>query len=159
MAYYKWLAADGPVYGEGTYDLSGAWQPRIDGKLTACEHGYHVLTAEQVAYWRGDGLIEIEPKDIEIEQHDKCVCRTWRLVRRLKWTRQDMLDCTQADAAAASYAAATAANARCADADAAYAAYAANARCVDADAAAAAARADRARQRAWIEARIGEKFT
>ena len=172
--YYKWLAAEGPVYGVGGYARPGEWQPRMEGPLVVCRHGYHILTAEQVSLWCGDALIEVEPQAVEISESEKCVCRTWREVRRFRWTRKDMVAYAQAcaeraskhaaaaRAAAARATAATAtAAAAVAAADAAGAARAATA--ADAAAAAAAvAAADVADecgwQRAWIEDRIGERL-
>ena len=136
--YYKWLANDKPVYGTGNYNLAGGWQSCIEGELKACVNGYHVMTADQVSSWCGDGLIEIEPQDIEIAQDDKCVCRSWRMVRRLKWTRADMVDYAKwcAGRAKGYVDAADAAAARCAD----------------------ARKSERAAQREWIETKIGEKL-
>lgn len=89
--YYKWLANNNPIYGKGTYAKPGEWQPRIDGKLLPCVRGYHIMTAAQVSFWCGTELIEVEPQDVKIVQYDKCVCRTWREIKRFKWSRADML--------------------------------------------------------------------
>ena len=89
--YYKWMADGKPIYAAGSYAPPGEWQPRIEGELTACRRGYHILTWEQVPYWCGTELIEVEAQDVEIERDDKCVCRTWREVKRYRWSRDDMV--------------------------------------------------------------------
>ena len=87
--YYKWMADGKPVYGEGKYATPGEWQTRIEDDLIPCRRGYHVLIADQVPLWCGTELIEVEAKDVEITQSNKCVCRTWREIRRYQWTGVD----------------------------------------------------------------------
>lgn len=183
MRYYKWMADGKPIYGRGTYAPPGEWQPRIEGELMPCKNGYHILTAEQVPYWCGTELIEVKVRGVEVTQEDKCVCRTWREVKRYRWSRDDMVAYAQwcasrtkkyaaANAAAAAEAAAAAAArdaaaARAADAAASAAAFAVDAAACSAfhaassarNAARAAAEVDeRAAQRMWIEERIGKKL-
>ena len=90
--YYKWMADGKPVYGTGEYATPGEWQTRIKRELQPCRRGYHILTAEQVPYWCGTDLIEVEAQDVEITQEYKCVCRTWREIKRYRWTRDDMVE-------------------------------------------------------------------
>jgi hypothetical protein len=156
--YYKWMADGKPVYGKRKYATPGKWQTRIRGELVPCKTGYHVLTAEQVPSWCGTELIEVEIKGVVIVQDDKCVCRTWREVKRYQWTRDDMIAYAQwcasraeehfARAARASGAAARAAvraaayaasDAADAASDAARAAYASGASHASSEAAVAAA--------------------
>jgi len=159
--YYKWLAADGPVYGDGEYATPGEWQVPIKGKLVPCRHGYHVFTAEQVSFWCGDGLIEVEAQDIEIRQADKCLCRTWREIRRLAWTEDDMIDyglaCGQREGRRFRVQYDPACSLRCIARewatqvrDAAYSAAQAASSGIE------GIRAERKWQRKWIERRIGE---
>lgn len=111
MAYYKWFANRRPIYGTGMYVLDGSWQPRIEGEIEVCTRGYHVCRDQDLAYWRGTELAEVEI-DLEgmIDDGEKVVVRSWRLVRWLAWDRKDMIDCARADAANASNAAANAAS-------------------------------------------------
>jgi len=92
MKYYKWLADNGPISGKGRYAKRRTWQPRIEDKTVEEERGWHILTAKQIAANVGDTLIEVKAKGVEIESDENCVCRTWREVRRLRWTQHDMLD-------------------------------------------------------------------
>ncbi len=182
MRYYKWMADEKPVYGSGVYATPGEWQPRIEGELMPCKNGYHILTAEQVPRWCGTELIEVKVRGVEVTQEDKCVCRTWREVKRYRWSRDDMVAYAQwcasrtkkyaaANAAAAARSARNAAAARAynhaADAAASAAAFAVDAAACSAfhaarsarNAARAAAEVDeRAAQRMWIEERIGKKL-
>ena len=163
MRYYKWMADGKPIYGRGKYAQPGEWQPRIEGKLEICRRGYHVCTADQIPYWCGTELIEVEVGGVVEVGSDKVLCRTWREIRRYKWTREDMIQFAK-DCAAAAYAAARArAAAACArDASAAAAratTYAAAAAARATTYAATAADAERRRQKVWIEDRIREKLT
>jgi hypothetical protein len=119
-----------------------------------CRVGYHVCTRKQVPHWRGTELWEVEVRGEHLGENDKECWSEMRFVRKLKWTRKDMEECAWQDAVAADAADAANAAARWAAADAADAANAA-ARWA---AASCAAAAERARQLAWIEARIGERL-
>ena len=165
--YYKWLSNDGPILGKGKYDLTGVPQPRIEGELRMCEHGYHVCIAEQLPFWCGDGLIEVAVDEADIVESDveKLLVRTWRFVRRFKWTKSDMAEYARwcvdkaksyAAAAVAFYADAnTPANAATNAAAAAVAFYAV-ARCAAANQPDSVTVAVRVNQLKWIENRIGE---
>jgi len=176
--YYKWLANNGPVYGVGTYAPPGEWQPRFEGELAEYKRGYHVLTAEQVALWMGDSLIRVDAQNVAIMNTENTLCRTWREIRRLRWTQKDMLDFAEfcmARAAAAAHADRNDAVADRYSTDAARdanrarlypanqdAIYAARAVRGAGDAARAAARYsthELQAQREWIESRIGERLT
>ena len=91
--FYKWTFEGKPVYGTGTYDFSGAWQPRITGELESCRRGYHVCRKDQIPSCCGDGLhqVEVDKTDMIVGE-TKCVASTWRLIRTLAWSRHDMLD-------------------------------------------------------------------
>lgn len=169
MRYYKWMANGKPIYGKGKYAPPGEWQPRIEGKLEMCWRGYHVCTANQVPYWCGTELIEVEvrEKDIVARGADKILCRTWREIRRFRWACEDMVEYARICASLAPIpVSGFAANAAryvadtytryptAASPSAAYAAYC-EARCAPPEIAAAV----RQRQKAWIEDRIGEKLT
>ena len=108
MKYYKWFANKRPVYGAGEYVLDGGWQPRIEGKLIPCKHGYHVCREQDVAFCRGTNLAAVDIDSVDmLKEQNEIVVRTWRLVRWLPWARKDMTDCAADDAAtAADYAAA-----------------------------------------------------
>lgn len=166
MRYYKWMANGKPIYGRGKYAPPGEWQLKIEGKLEICWRGYHVCTADQVPYWCGTELIEVEvhEKDIVGRGPDKILCRTWREIRRFRWTRDDVAEYARACALAApvhaselaASSARIASNYAIAAGAAAYAASLAAAYEATPTFAAAAARR---RQKAWIEDRIGEKLT
>jgi len=89
--YYKWMVNGKPIHTYGTYVLNGNWQPKICGRLKACCVGYHICDADQVSEWCGTELWQVEPetKGMHILRN-KTVCRTWRAVRRLRWSRHDM---------------------------------------------------------------------
>ena len=116
--YFKWLAGGEPVpeshVARCTRDCtptctadyltvaresapSGQWQPRIDGELRlftpdGCRVlGYRVLTAKQVPLWCGTDLIEVEADDVDDADGDIIVCRTWREIKRFRWTCEDMV--------------------------------------------------------------------
>ena len=164
--FYKWSADGKPIYGEGAYDWSGAWQPRIEGELVPCDIGFHVLTAFQLPFWCGTqlDLVEADLADA-IDDYDTTVVRTWRHVRRLMWDEKRMVEYAQAcvervkksDAYAgtATYAQACAALFGSAGI-AALAARAATDAATVASYAAASAGAERDWQRRWIEKAIGE---
>jgi hypothetical protein len=96
--YFKWFADKKPLYGQGEYVLDGGWQPKVEGDLVLCQNGYHVCTEKQLSYWRGTDLAEVEvDPDGMIESEEKCVVRTFRIVRWTPWTIEDMCDCAHAD--------------------------------------------------------------
>lgn len=99
MKYYKWFANRKPVYGEGEYVLDGGWQPSIEGKLKVCDRGYHVCREHDLAHWRGTELAEVEiDPDGALEFDNKVCVRSFRVIRMLPWTREDMIDCAREDA-------------------------------------------------------------
>jgi len=148
MKYYKWIADGLPIYGMGAYDLSGKWQ-YVEGPLSACENGFHVCRADQVHYWIGTELWEVEISDETINCGNKICCRGIRFVRRLAWDKDKMIRyawcCAfaTADTRAAVYA---------------HAAAAAFTFTAAVYAHAAAIWARNADQRAWIEAGLGEEL-
>ena len=162
---YKWTADLRPIYGTGEYAPVGEWQPQ-DQTPVPCESGYHACTAAQVPQWCGTELWTVELRGPVVDAGDKLCATNLRLVRKLKWTREDMVAYAQACAErAASYAARYAASAASAASAAASAADAADAASYAARYAASAASyaaryaAERQWQKEWIEARIGEKLT
>jgi hypothetical protein len=175
MKYFKWLANSGPIYGTGTYDLSGAWQ-QVEGPLSVCFNGYHVCTAKQLPLWAGTELWEVEIQGDRIGDEDKICAREIRFVRKLNWDREKMIRlawCCAFEAASdaadgvaiarhARYAASIASHARNAAAaiarNARNAAACANDRHAAAAAGYAAAAADNARVMSWIEAGCGESL-
>jgi hypothetical protein len=88
--FYKVLNEDGSCFhgGKGKWPLPngeapGAWMPRIDGTLVACYCGYHVLTQEQLVFWLGPAIFDVQVEDVEIRDKEKCVCRRARLLKQL----------------------------------------------------------------------------
>lgn len=75
----------------------GQWQPLMEGDLefrtsdgiTAL--GYRILPAKQVPFWCGTDLIEVEAQDVGGADGETVVCRTWREIKRFKWTCEDMI--------------------------------------------------------------------
>lgn len=180
--FYKWFADKRPIYGEGEYVLDGGWQPRIEGELKPCVRGFHVCRETDLDLWRGTELAEVEIDPVKmIASEDKIVVRSWRLVRWLAWSRMDMVDCAEKDAAVAAESAAAVADSdfaiiratACAAACAANAAARASSVACAADAAVAAAQvssaalrttdrtirtaaSERKRQKKWILSRIAD---
>jgi len=102
MKYYKWFAGRSPIYGKGEYVLDGGWQPKIEGELELCENGYHVCTEEQLPFWRGTRLAEVEVDAAGMAVGDeKCAVHNFRVVRWLCWGELDLIDCAKSDASAA----------------------------------------------------------
>ena len=93
MKFYKVLNSDGSCFwgGRGKWFLPrgkrpGKWMPLIEGTLSACSNGYHVLTLEQLSGWLGPSIFEVEVKGDGIPQPDKHVYPQARLIRKLdKW--------------------------------------------------------------------------
>lgn len=95
---YKVLNTDGSCYygGQGSWHLPkgnrpGKWMPKIEGKLSPCSNGYHVLKASQLIEWIAPavGVFIVETHGQAIWQADKGVVREARLIRRLDtWTEQ-----------------------------------------------------------------------
>jgi len=93
MKFYKVLNSDGSCFwgGRGKWFLPrgkrpGKWMPLIEGTLSACSNGYHVLTLEQLSEWLGPSIFEVEVKGDGIPQPDKHVYPQARLIRKLdKW--------------------------------------------------------------------------
>jgi hypothetical protein len=110
--YYKWTTNNRPIYGVGEYYLDGRWQPRISDRLNECKQGYHICSESQLPYWRGTELWEIEIDATDMIVCDfKNICRSWRIVKQLVWSKRDMTDCATTDATVASAAASAAAGA------------------------------------------------
>lgn len=77
--------------------LAGQWLPRIEGELAlrtpdgSTVLGYRIVTAKQVALWCGTDLIEVEAQEVQDANREAIVCRTWREVKRFRWTCEDMI--------------------------------------------------------------------
>jgi len=116
--YFKWLADGKPApesYVAGcTRDCSptctaacltlaresappGQWQPRIEGELGLhtpdgfTPLGYRIIMAKQVPLWCGTDLIEVEAEEVDDTDREIIVCRTWREIKRFRWTCEDMV--------------------------------------------------------------------
>jgi hypothetical protein len=61
--------------------------PKIEGELKLCEHGYHLVKAEEILEWVKEDcqIFEVEPKGKVTYDGSKGVCRSARLVKQLKW--------------------------------------------------------------------------
>jgi hypothetical protein len=89
MTYYKVLSEGGAAYhgGSGTWHLPtadgpGEWMPTIEDPVP-CERGYHGCTREQLVYWLGPVIYEMEYDGKPIDAGDKVVGGRARLLRRL----------------------------------------------------------------------------
>ena len=159
MKYYKWTADNKPICGIGKYELpkgkrKGKWM-EVEGELVMCENGFHACTREQLPYFCGTELWEVELDGVLDKPDARKVCaRRMRFVRKLNWSRKDMEDYAQNCADQATLCATVAArNAARAARNAAWAAT-----WTALDAAWAARDAARERQVKWIEERVGEKL-
>jgi len=90
MKYYKFTTDNGPIYGKCVYDLSGAWQS-VEGELKICFNGFHANRADQLPYWMGTELWEVEIRGETIEDYNKICAREIRFVRQLSWDQDKML--------------------------------------------------------------------
>ncbi len=76
---------------------AGQWLPRIEGTLAlrtpegTTALGYRIVTARQVALWCGTDLTEVEAQEVQDVNREAIVCRTWREVKRFRWTCEDMV--------------------------------------------------------------------
>jgi hypothetical protein len=76
---------------------AGQWLPRIEGELAlrtpdgSTALGYRIVTAQQVALWCGTDLLEVEAQEVQDANREAIVCRTWREVKRFRWTCEDMV--------------------------------------------------------------------
>jgi len=96
--YYKVLSADGTSpYQKVKWHLPengkpGKWMPYVKDTLRECEHGYHVLRADQLRDWIvSEALFEVETKGVVVDFGDKCACHQARLVRRVEqWNGRNL---------------------------------------------------------------------
>jgi hypothetical protein len=91
MKFYKVLNNDASCFwgGTGKWFLPegrkpGEWMPAIEGELSPCENGYHVLPVGQLLYWLGPAIFEVQVKGKGISRADKSVYPQARLVRKLE---------------------------------------------------------------------------
>jgi len=89
---FKALNKDGAAFhgGAGTWHLPsdgtpGEWMPPIEGKLIACQNGYHLCRAEDLLTWLGPAIFEAEYRGERLDAKDKVVVHEARLLRQLNW--------------------------------------------------------------------------
>ena len=102
LTYYKSLNPDGSTpQGYGHYDTTNLdWQPAIEGKLAACQNGYHLLRLEDILNWECPELWLVEAKGRVVRDDNRVVARSFRFVRRLDtWNErtQRLLACDCAE--------------------------------------------------------------
>ena len=93
MRYYKILIKGKSCHGgDSTWFLPkgkrpGKWMPKIEGELKLCEHGYHLVKAEEILEWVKEDcqIFEVEPKGKVTYDGSKGVCRSARLLKQLNW--------------------------------------------------------------------------
>ena len=102
MIYYKVLNEDGTPCngGNGTWDTSGGWMPKLEKKLRPCKYGYHLCRKRDLVCWLGPAIWTVEVRGQIVRDGNKCVCREARLVERLStWnersTRLFACDCAE----------------------------------------------------------------
>ena len=105
MTYYKAFREDGrTLHNRESWPLPqgdepGAWV-EAEGDLVPCWNGLHVMREQDLAYWAGPTLFEVEIDGESIEAGDKVVCRRARLTRKVEtWDRRTLVawvcDCTE----------------------------------------------------------------
>jgi len=89
--FYKVLGPNGECIhgGTGSWPLPqgnepGAWMPKIEGELKFCKRGYHVLRFEHLVRWLGPTIWRVEIAGEVLEDADKCLVRTTRLVSKIE---------------------------------------------------------------------------
>ncbi|KKM14731.1 hypothetical protein LCGC14_1703260, partial [marine sediment metagenome] len=92
---FKVLNTDGSaIHGKGKWNLPkngtpGEWMPPIEGKLIACERGYHLCSANNLIVWLGPAIYIVKARGDILTSKDKLVVREARLIRRLNaWTEK-----------------------------------------------------------------------
>lgn len=90
MKYYKFLLPSGKTpQGHGVWplpqdDKPGEWLPKLTGRLVMCEHGYHVMRAQDLLSWLCVAdLYEVEGKDRVRVWTDKCGARQARTLQKI----------------------------------------------------------------------------
>ena len=69
-------------------DAPGEWMPAIEGKLIACENGYHLCREQDLLEWLGPAIFEAEYRGERMDTDNKVVVREARLLRRLNWDQR-----------------------------------------------------------------------
>ncbi len=107
MKYYKILVAGKSCNG-GKCDWflpskgkPGGWMPEIEGDLKLCAMGYHIVKAKDILDWVKEDceIYEVMPKGKVIYGDNKGICRSARLVKKLKFddgiARSFACDCAE----------------------------------------------------------------
>jgi len=91
MRYYKILNTDGtPCHGGTgqwslpTDDGPGDWMPHIED-IHPCVAGYHICQRDDVVYWLGPAIFDVEYRGGLVRHDRKIVVQQARLLRRLPW--------------------------------------------------------------------------
>ncbi|MDE1946258.1 MAG: hypothetical protein KGH93_03650, partial [Patescibacteria group bacterium] len=84
MTLYKFTELDGSAChgGTGRWTL-GRWRS-VRGPLVVCEHGLHVLRADQLVSWLAPALWEAEVDGELLDDGDKLVARRARITTRVE---------------------------------------------------------------------------
>ena len=69
-------------------DAPGEWMPAIEGKLIACENGYHLCREQDLLEWLGPAIFEAEYRGERMDADNKIVVREARLLQRLNWDQR-----------------------------------------------------------------------
>ena len=68
---------------DGTW-MPGEWTEPVEGKLVACENGYHLARRQDLVHWLGPDIYEAEYSWEAVEADDKIVVRSARLLRKIE---------------------------------------------------------------------------
>ena len=81
--------------------FTGKWMPPVEGKLEMCSRGYHIVKAEDILDWVKEDceIFGVEPKGKVTYGDNKGICRSARLIKKLKWddriARSFACDCAE----------------------------------------------------------------
>ena len=103
--YYKVFREDGKTLHDHNPwplpqgDEPGAWV-EVEGDIVSCKNELHVMREQDLAYWPGLILYEVEIDGESIEADDKVVCRRARLIRKVEtWDHRTLVtwacDCAE----------------------------------------------------------------
>jgi len=79
-------------------EQNGLWQPELP---IGWFNGYEVCRGKDIVRTRGTDLWEVEPGDLHVSFRFYARWSTVRLVRKLAWGREDLVDCAKKDASIA----------------------------------------------------------
>ena len=89
MKYYKTTQKDrNGTHTAFQYPEINIWTTPVEGKLIACENGYHFCTIEQLPEWLSEEIYEVEVDGDILNGYNKLVSRSIRLNKKLNWNEK-----------------------------------------------------------------------